>query len=304
MALPNRFHISTLNNAVRFRTQSGAWSNVTLASTIAAESAYPLTNLQNQNANEWATFDMTAQTALVITDLNSADEWRAANCFAIHNHDFPDGTTVRLQLYDAINQGGTEVYDSTATDVMHNIPFASLIAGQDAIEGNFEDEGQMKTHFSLWFDDPNSAEAPVEYKSFKVTITNAAGFTDNVLKMDKLWLGWAYCPQYGPSRGANNTLVEDSEHQRKPGGGMDTVEGDVRRSMRLQFRAVPDAEEQTLTHQLDKAKMGGDVLATLDPNDARGKKYKNTSIFRRLSEQSWDDAFYNGNEFGIALEEN
>lgn len=285
MSVPDRFHISWKNDIAAY----------TLAADATVEAAYPLTNCQNKFANMWAVLDMTGETAVAIT--GSSATTRTATCFAVHNHNCPDGTTVRLRLYPNESQGGTPVFDSTATDVMHNIPFGSIIAGIDAIEGNFEDEGQMKTHFSLWFDS-------VEYKSFKIDIANTGGFTNNALRIDKLWLGFAYCPHLGPERGFESALLDDSEHQRKPGGGMETVQGDVRRNLNLKFGFLPNSERHVMRHIFDRAKKGGDLLITMDPNDAQSYNYETTSIYRRTSAASFVNTFYNSNDIGLSVEEN
>ncbi len=285
MSVPDRFHISWQNDIAAY----------TLAADVTVETAYPLTNCQNKFANRWTVLDMTGETTVAVTG-SSATE-RAATCFAVHNHNCSDGTTIRLRLYPDESQGGTAVYDSGEQDVMHNVPFGSIIAGIDAIEGNFEDIDHMKTHFSLWFE-------TVEYKSFRIDITNASGFTDDALRIDKLWLGFAYCPAYGPARGFGSALIDDSEHQRKPGGGMETVQGDVRRSLSLQFGFVQNSERHVLRNILDRAKKGGDLLLTMDPNDAQSYNYETTSIYRRTSDVAFVNAFYNSNDLGLSVEEN
>lgn len=285
MSVPDQFHISWQNDIASY----------TLAADATVETAYPLTNAQSQGANEPAVLDMTGETAVAIT--GSSATTRTATCFAMHNHTAPDGTTVRLRLYAGEGQTGTVMYDSTATDVMHNIPFGSIIAGIDAIEGNFEDEGQMKAHFSLWFES-------VEYKSFQVDIANAGGFTNDLLQIDKLWLGFAYCPTYGPEHGWGATQLDDSIHQRKPGGGMDTVPGISRRVLNLDFKMLENSERHVLRHILDRAKKGGDLLITMDPNDTKSQNYETTSIYRRTSDMTFVSEFFNGNSFAISVEEN
>lgn len=287
MSVPNRIHISWVNWLALY----------TLASDVDAEAAYPLTNLQNAHRSHWAVFDMTGETAVAIT--GSSATARAANCWAMHNHDAPDGTTIRVRLYADEGQTGTAVYDSTATDVMHNIPFGSVIAGIDGIEGNFEDEGHLTTHISRFFD-------TVTFKSFQIDIANAGGFTDDVLTIDKLWLGFAWTPTYGIANGWQSSILDDSEHLRKPGGGMDTVDGALRRSLRLRFDPIdmPDSERHVIRHILDRATLSGDLLVAVDPNDVRSKRYETTSIYRRTSNMTFTSAFYNGNGFGLDLEEN
>lgn len=297
MSLPDKFHISWRNYASRVKDVSGDWVDVTLASTVAAESAYPLTNMQNQVANEPTVIDMTGETTVTITDTGSPDVNKYANCFRLHNHNLPKGTTIRLRLYPDINQGGAVVYDSGEVDVGNVVPWGSFMAGLDPIEGTYEEEGQLKVGKSLFFD-------TVQYKSFQLDITNTAGFTDDEIAIDKLWIGAAYAPVYGPVMGWEMILLDDSEHQRKPGGGMETVQFTPRRSLRVQFEAEPTTERNTMRHLLDRAKKSGDLLITTDPNDAHGYRYETTSIYRRTSRNAFTNAFYNGHNFGLAVEEN
>jgi hypothetical protein len=287
MSVPDRFHISWVNDLASY----------TLAADVAVETAYPLTNCQTKHANAWATLDMTGETQVVIT-WSSAIE-RAATCFAMHNHDAPDGTTILLELFPNETQGGTELLDLDAEDVMHNIPFGSVIAGYDPIEGNFEDDGHFKTHFSKWFE-------TVTYKSGRLTITNPGGFTDNKLRIDKLWLGFAYSPVSAIANSWESGGIEDGEHTRKPGGGMETIEDCVRRSLQLEFPAMTleNNERHVLRHIFDRAKMGGDLLVTLDPNDVRSMNYETTSIYRRMGAVRFTAVYYNRNRLGLALEEN
>ena len=287
MSVPNRHHIAWQND----------FAAVTIAASETAETAYPLTNMQNQNANEPTVIDMTGETTVAITDVDSPDSFKSATCWALHNHNFPDGTTARLRLYDAINQGGSVVYDSTALDVMNNVPIGSIIAGVDPIEGNFEDFSRLKTHFSRFFE-------TVEWKSFQIDITNAGGFTDDLLQVDKVWIAFAFCPQKNPNVGLTSTLLDDSEHFKKPGGGMETVSGDVRRSMSLDYSNIVSAQRHTIRYILDKATMGGDLLISIDPNDALSYRYEMTSIYRRTNDMSFITFYLDGNGFSLTVEEN
>lgn len=284
MTVPDRFHISWQNDIGQY----------TIASDVAAESAYPLTNMQNAIANKPTVIDMTSDTAIVMT--GSSSTTRTATCFACHNHNLGDDATIRLRLYAGENQTGTKVYDSTATQVPHTIPFGSSIAGVDGAGGHFEDEGNFKPHFSLWFDS-------VEYKSWQIDFAVPTP-TNATVSIDKLWLGFAYCPTYGPEYGAEGILVDPSRHFRKPGGGLDTVEHAAYRAFTCQFRGVKNAERHVLRNILDRAKKGGDLLITFDPNDARSQNYELTSIYRRTTDAGFRSEYYNGNALGLAAEEN
>lgn len=285
MSVPDRFHIS--------------WDNLariyTLVPSIAAESAYPLANLQNQVANEWAAFDMKSETTLTLTW--SGDVARTVGCLALHNHNVPDGTTIRGRFYPEESLAG-EPFDTGALDVRTNIGFGSLIAGYDPIEIDFESLGHLKWHFSTWF--PN-----VPHKSGQIDIVCEEGFVNDTLLIDKLWFGPTFCPAYGPERGFRAPVIEGSEHLRKPGGGMETVQREVRRSLALEFQGESDSERAVMLNiMLGRAKMGSDLLITMDPRNSQNKKWELSSIYRRTSEMSFENAYYNGNALGLLLEEN
>ena len=204
---------------------------------------------------------------------------------------------MQLVLYPDESQGGTAEYDSTATEVEHSIPFDSIILGVDQLEGSFESINNLTTNFSLWFDS-------VVYKSGKIVITNDDGFTDDLLQVDKCYLAIAYCPEYGPEQNVRSTGIDGSEHRRKPGGGMDTVQREVRRALDMNFKFVENAERHVLRNILGRAKMGGDLLITLDPNDAMSWKYETTSIYRRMNDVGFLAQFYNANDMALSVEEN
>lgn len=266
MSVPNSFHISWANDLV----------GLTLASSIEAASALQLSNVQSKIPDLVAEFDMTGETTIAITDVGSPNVIRKAGCFAVHNHNIPVGATVRLRLYSAINQGGSVVFDESVT-----VP----------------DPEQLKPHVSLWFDES-------EYKSFRIDITNAGGFTDDQLYIDKLWLGETFCPTYGPEQGWGSTLVDTSEHQQKPGGGVETIEGVIIRTQDLFFPVVEDTERTTLRRILTAATKGGDLLTSMDPNDSRGLKLETTSIFRRSSDVYFTGTVFNGSDLPLRMTEN
>lgn len=303
MSLPDCFHIAWQNDAAVYRAND-AWHNMTWACDQTVEDAYPLTNMQSVRPNLWAAIDMAGETTAVLTDVDSEDDFRTANCFALHNHNLPAGTTVRLQLYDAINQGGSEVFDSDDIEglgtVENTIPMGADIASIDPVEGAYEEEARMKLHFSMYF-------PAVLYKSAKVTITNADGFTNDVILIDKLWLAYAHSFDYGPSNGWTWSLDESGDEQmRLAGGGYETINGGVTpRMMRVPFELLTQMERHVYRYIM--ARNGGkanDLLITMDPNDVRSLKYETTSIYCRLSDQSFVARIYNGNNTDLALGEN
>lgn len=186
----------------------------------------------------------------------------------------------------------TPVYDSVA----HTIPFGSIISGIDPLGGSFEAEGNLKAHYSTWFDS-------VVYRSLRIDLDLPTS-TNDTLSIDKIWLGFAWSPTYGPEYGHQSTIVDPSEHQRKPGGGLETVEDYSYKIQLLKFRGHASSERHVLRSILDRAKKGGDLLCTMDPYNNLSLNYEMTSIFRRTNNASFTAQYYNGHALGLSLEEN
>lgn len=284
MSVPDRFHISWQNDFTAF----------TLASDVAAEAAYPLTNCQSKTANMPTVWDMSEDSSIAIT--GSSATQRTSTCFAVHRHTLQAGDTVRLRLYAGEDQSGTLVYDSGLVDAGSAIPFGSIIAGIDGFGNTFEETGNITTHKSIWFES-------VVYRSFQIDIAVTDPVNDEVA-IDKFWLGYAHCPQYGPEWGFGSSLVDESEHQRKVGGGIETVDVPAYRRLQMDFKGLEQWERHVLRNILDRAKKSGDLLITMDPNDALSLRYETSSIYRRTSDASFIGAHYNWNELGLAVEEN
>ena len=206
------------------------------------------------------------------------------------------GTTMTNEIGDTVTIAGTPTVTETLESVAHTIPFGSVISGIDGMGGYFEAEGNSKPHFSTWFESVN-------YKSLRIDIA-APTSTDDLLSIDKIWLGFAYCPEYGISYGYTSSQVDKSQHQRKPGGGLETVEDFSYRALAVDFQGLKNSERHVLRNILDRSRKGGDLLLTLDPNDTNSRNYETTSIYRRKSDNGFRAAYYDGNTLGLAVEEN
>lgn len=284
MALVDRLHISWDNEIADF----------IITSDRTLETQYPITNAQNGNSNEPAVADMTGQISWQLKGSDSSE--RSANCFAIHNHNLGTDATARLRLYAGENQTGNVEYDSTVLQIPHTIPFGSILAGRDPVGGYFETDGNLRTHFSDWFD-------TVTYKSWQIDLSIPTPVNDTA-SIDKFWLGHAWAPTYGPEYGHRSRIVDPSRHVRKPGGGMETIEDFCYRAIDLDFSGHPSTDRHVVRHILDQARKGGDILVTLDPNNNLSLKHEMTSIYRRTSDISFIGEYFNGHGFGLSLEEN
>jgi hypothetical protein len=204
------------------------------------------------------------------------------------------GATMSSETGDTVTLVGSPAVEITYDPVPHNVPFSASLAGLDPLIGYFESLIDFKTHYSTWFQ-------TVLFRSGSIDLDIPTP-VDDMLKIDKLWLG----PAYGRASDYRYqiTPLELSQHHRKSGGGLDTVEDVSIRTFACQFSDLTDSEDATFSRILAECKMSGDFMATFDPNDNVGKKFKSTSIYRRTSNAGVTADYFNGNSMGLAGEEN
>jgi hypothetical protein len=268
------------------------FANFTLSADATVETAYPLTNMQNQNADEPAVIDMTAETSVIIQGTGSTEY--VANCFSLFNHNIPADATVRLQLYPEAAYAGT-AYDSTALPAQNAIPWGAFMAS-DEWGDTFDNVSNLKSVFAHLF-------TAFRFKSFKITIAGGT-WENDAISIDKGWLGAGYAFDMGAVHGTAMTIVDKSSHQPKPFGGMETREGACYRSLKIEFEGMSETEALLVSNMLDRIKKGGDFFCTCDPNNTRGQLFRQSGIFRRDNDLSFIPAYYNGNAFGLAATEN
>ncbi len=284
MSVVDRIHIGWRN----------AIANYELTSDVAAEDAYPLSNMQNSNANEPTVFDMSADDAIQITWSSATEE--IAGCFAIHNHNLLTTATVRLRLYAGESQTGTVVFDSTDTTIAHVIPWGAALAGEDPWGGAYEASSNLKTHFSLFFEN-------CLFKSARLDIS-APDTDSDMVSIDKIFIGPSYCPRLGQEWGWTSSIEDRSEHIRKPGGGMETIKREAVRKLLMDFADVYNVDRIVTRNILDRSQKSGDLLVSCDPNDVKGFKFEASSSYRRTSDINFAEAYYNGSSTMLSLEEN
>lgn len=265
MTVSDKVMVATINDIGDF----------TLASTIAAETNYPLTNVQNENPNQPAVFDMVTTPASFTISATQATAY-SANCLAITGINLPADNEIQLLLYPDAAYGGT-AYDSGDLAV---IRLGSNSKGQ----------------FILCFDS-------FSYKSFKIVITTPS-YTNTEIVIDKIWLGTGYVFEHGMEYGSRFWMEDTSRHQVKPGGGVETYPGDASRRMNLIFKGSSDTEIKLVQDALELAQMTGDLFCSADPNDSRGFRHKRSGIFVRENQIDFVSKHLNWHNHQLTLREN
>lgn len=263
MALTDKTLVATINSL----------SGVTLTSDESAETAYPLTNVQNENSGQPAIWDASGAPADLVI------EWTGAtaitfNFLAMCGVNFHADHDIKVQLYPNAGHTGTP-YDSGDIDAVR-------------IGSN------LKEQFILCFDE-------FAAKSGRITITTNGSFINSEIIIDKLFGGLAYEFEYGHEHGSRFWIEDDSAHTPKPGPGVETYTGHARRRADLIFMASSTAELIALQDMLELAQKSGDMFLSADPKDTRGLRQKRSGIYRRNNNIDFSSRYANGHDHGLSL---
>jgi len=278
------------------------WKNIltqmTLSSTLTAETAHPLANVVSQTKGLPARWDMTGQTALAIKG-TSATEF-AMTGMIMKGHNLASDSTGRLRIFAGESQTGDVVYDSDnvdGADKIHTIrPWGEMIAGYDPWGGFYDDTSNLDPVYSLAFE-------TIKGKSFQLDLDIPTP-TNNIAEIDKLALFFAWTPDYNYEFGSPVTIEEDTEQSTTVAGGIYSVRRPCRRVLRPDFALMGDRYRDRLMAILDERQMVGDMYVILSPTATGFSKVQGTSIFKRVSEASYTHLMFNGSDVPLQFREN
>jgi len=282
--MSNKIMIGTVNQL----------ENMTVTSTLSADTAHPLTNLTNGIKDIPARWDVGSTTEFSIKGTTATAKF--VNALMIKGHNFTADATVRLRLFTGEDQGGTTLYDSTAKIPLTGRAFGELVSGINVIDSYYEIDNHLDPVYTLTFDS-------ALIKSFQIDI-DATGSPDDILSIDTVALFFCWSPNYNFSYGFDQTVQEDAEHEQTRGGGLHTFGMPLRRFLRCEFELMETLNNNTLLDIITTAKMGGNLYVIPDPSATGFNKYLGNSIYKRDSQATRRARFYNGNATPLVLKEN
>lgn len=195
----------------------------------------PITNTQNSVRGEvWRNTDTDG------IDINGSfadGTARPINTFAIFRHRL-HGATIRLRLYDAVDQGGTTIYDSGSLNTIWWTPDTSGFNWGASGYDPFLTEAP----FLLWLDQTYTAA-----KSYKITFSSFASTgpywpTSDAWQISRIVLGAYMEPITGPALGASFGWDAVSASVRSVGGSLRTSQGQMWRTATLDLNAIRPEE--------------------------------------------------------------
>lgn len=204
------------------------------AGTIAASSeARPATNLQNsRRGRAWRSADTAAQ-ALTgnFTDTVSI------GALVLWRHNLTTDATYRLRLWDAVDQGGTLVYDSGAQVAVEPKSLGALEWGIEPL-GASAFTGWALAFTAHWFDLVNA-------RSWQLDLTDASN-ADGYMQMARVALGPYLTAAINFSWGLQLEWQDESDQERTDGGSISVVERTPNRRMTLDLAHVQPIERPKL----------------------------------------------------------
>jgi hypothetical protein len=223
----------------------------TLSASPSLESTLPVGNLRTLERSEVAR--STSASDQVISGNFAASS--PVSCCVLWRHNLTTAATWRLELFNAINQGGTKVYDSTAVAAFFADPLEALLADYGADLGEWEQPAQAAV---LYFQE-------VTARSFRLTLSDSAN-PAGYLQASRLMIGAYWEPSIGADYGHEFQWVDPSVQARAASGVLRTpiVRGPVRQ-LSFDCSQLSMADSAALTRIIGRIGLRAGVWISLYP---------------------------------------
>jgi hypothetical protein len=265
----------------------------TITASPTPESDFPAANMLDQRRSKKMRITGSPAAITLNFSLTSGTENAlSATGFCIDGHTLPEGSTIRLRLYDDLNQTGTVVYDSTDKSVDEIIPWGEFVASVDEWGDVYEIE---RKKFTLWFD-------TVQYKSFRVSIAQPAT-PSTFIDMERIFIGWGFAPKLNANYGAAITKEDPSIQNSTAGGGLRTENIRANKVFDLTFGQMVNSERAIMSDMLDKAAKGNDMLVSLNPLATGKEKLDGEMMCKRINDSAFSHTNYERHSITLKLKE-
>lgn len=182
----------------------------------------------------------------------------SVSCAVLWRHNLTAAGTWRLELFSATNQGGTTLYDSTATDAFTADPLESLISAYDPLGAEMGEFQQPAQHSVLWF-------SAVTAASFRLTLSDSAN-PDGYLQASRLMMGAYWEPSQGANYGHQLQWIDDTPQVRTEGGTIRNPRPrGPYRQMSFDFSQLTGADANALARLVARVGKRAEVFVSLYP---------------------------------------
>lgn len=256
---------------------------------------YPYENIRSEIRGRVARFDMTGDLIINLEGSVSDASTVSSNMFVFQGHNLPADATVKLVLYSDVART-TSVYNSGPLPVYLTIPWGEMIAGVDQWGGEYTEDSNLQAIYSLSFD-------PIEYKAYRIQIETASSFTNDLISVDKVWLGQGWTPTDNIDISSRFGIEDTSRRTKMGSGGQRTDVFAALRTMETSFKYMSDSDRAIMTRLASISNMGGDVVIMADPTAVGYERIVSAAIFQRDNDFNYQQNTI-GNNLAIKWREN
>lgn len=265
-------------------------ATLSLAGGTTVASTLPLVNLQKYNNSKVTRFTSYAESTIN----GNFPANQLVNLVAIWRHTLTNSATWIVKLYDAINQGGTLVYDSGE---IASVPPKSL----DELDWGID---ELNAGAVIGVGTKCTALYPdnIICRSFQITIkdpTNADTFFD----VARLYMGRALETEINADYGMKNGIVDNSPQTRTVGGGLWTTPVTEFQKVSFTLAQMNEKDRATMWSGYYFARKQLDVFVAMFPEAAGYLEVDYTFAGKFTNSPEFENNFFNNYVAEFEIEE-
>lgn len=175
----------------------------------------------------------------------------AVSCVVLWRHNLTDAATWKVELFTAVNQGGTKVYDSGDVDALTAPAIGYWVAASPGVAL------EPAQYSVLYFGSVNA-------RSFRITLDDAAN-PDGYVQACRLMMGAYWEPSQNPDRGPELQWLDASSQWRSGGGTLRTDPRCQYRQLTLDFSVLSLADMADLQYLIARVGLRSEVWVSVLP---------------------------------------
>lgn len=219
----------------------------------------PESNVFNTKRNKF--MRVIGTTATIKFNANKLD---VMSGIAVGNHNLLDDSTIRIRLYDAANQTGTVVHDSTILSAGTIKPFGEWVPGVDPANAEWQLGDLLPQNYFYSFDQ-------VAYLSVQIDIVAP---NNTQIDIGRIMPGFVFEPSWNYEWSSKWDWLED---------GDENTASNKYRVFSFTLNELTDIESARYKYEKIKASKQGDLLICTQPSVTGLERLFNTAICKRMN---------------------
>lgn len=249
----------------------------------------PITNLQKYNNSRVARFTSISDSGIK----GNFSSKNVINCVALWRQTFTPTATWRVRFYDAVDQGGTLIYDSGGVNAIQGKSLDELDWGIDPLNmGALAGTGQPVT--VLW-------TADYEVRSFLINVYDPAA--NLYFDIARLYIGRYFEPQYNGDWGLKHSNVDNTTQFRTHGAGMWSSTVAKYRKISFGLSNLTPKDRTTIMEAFDYAGKTKDIFISIFPENGGILEHDYSFAGKFVNSPEISTDFYNNYASQYEIEE-